>query len=191
MHVEVKDLNPTLRAALDSVAYGAKDIRVEAANRVDSYSEGNAGSRGFVIVVNLDTGERKRITGSWGGGNMFTSSLVDTGSEFVELPANGAIIKGTTGYPRTFATIYAHPNAIGQFLPSGADDRDELSAEELQALYCFVSIKGGAYRREELQRRNVADATVDDLVSRGYLKRSKNGATAVTTAGKNASTVRY
>jgi hypothetical protein len=128
-----------------------------------------------VIAVNLDTGERKSMIGSWGGGNMFTSTLVDAGSEMAELPANGAVIKGTMGYPRTYATIYAHPNALGRFLPAGEDDRDELTAEELQALYCFVCIKGGEYRREELRRRSVSDSTVDGLVSRGYLKRNRAG----------------
>jgi hypothetical protein len=191
MFVETKELVPALRAALESVRYGAKDIRLEAAERIDSYSEGNAGTRGFVIAVNLDTGERKSMIGSWGGGNMFTSTLVDAGSEMAELPANGAVIKGTMGYPRTYAAIYAHPNALGRFLPAGEDDRDELTAEELQALYCFVCIKGGEYRREELRRRSVSDSTVDGLVSRGYLKRNRAGATSVTTAGKNASTVRY
>jgi hypothetical protein len=111
MFVETKELVPALRAALESVRYGAKDIRLEAAERIDSYSEGNAGTRGFVIAVNLDTGERKSMIGSWGGGNMFTSTLVDAGSEMAELPANGAVIKGTMGYPRTYATIYAHPKA--------------------------------------------------------------------------------
>jgi hypothetical protein len=191
MYVETKQLIPALRDALESVGYGAKDVRLEAAEKVDSYSEGGTGSRGFLIAINLDTGERKRMTGSWGGGNMFTSSLVDTGSESVPLPPNGAVIKGTTGYPRTFATIYAHPSAIGQFLPAGANDRDELTPEELQALYCFDCIKGGEYRREELRRRDVSDSTVEGLVSRGYLKRNKAGATSITTAGKNASTVRY
>jgi hypothetical protein len=191
MYVQTKELLPALQDALKSVRYGAKDIRLEPAEKVDSYSEGDRGSRGFLIVLNLDTGERKHMRGSWGGGNMFVSSLVDSGSEMAELPINGAVIKGTMGYPRTFATIYAHPSAIGRFLPAGADDRDELTQEELQALYCFVAIKGGEYRRDELRRREVNDATVDSLVSRGFLKRNKAGATSVTTAGKNASTVRY
>lgn len=191
MYVQTKELLPALQDALKSVRYGAKDIRLEAADKVDSYSEGDRGSRGFLIALNLDTGERKSMRGSWGGGNMFTSTLVDSGSEMAELPVNGAVIKGTMGYPRTFATIYAHPNAIGRFLPAGADDRDELSAEELQALYCFACLKGGEGRRDELRRRNVSDSTVDSLVSRGYLKRNRSGATSVTTAGKNASTVRY
>jgi hypothetical protein len=38
MFVETKELVPALRAALESVRYGAKDIRLEAAERVDSYS---------------------------------------------------------------------------------------------------------------------------------------------------------
>jgi hypothetical protein len=189
MHVQVKELIPALRDALASVRYGGADVRVEAAERVDSYSEGGTGSRGFCIVVNLDTGARERIVGSWGGGNMFVRSLVDSGSERVELPPNGALVKGTMGYPRTFATIYAHPAAVGRFLPSG--EEEELSAEEQNAMFCFVGLKGGAYRREELSRRRVSDSTVESLISRGYLKRNRAGATQATTKGKNAPRVRY
>lgn len=189
MYVEVKELLPAIRDALASVRYGASDVKVIAAHDVEATSEGNAGSRGFAIVVNLDTGARKSMVGSWGGGNMFTSSPVDDGSERVTLPENGAVIKGTMGYPRTFATVYAHPNAIGRFLPSG--DEPELSHEAQQALYCFGSIKGGAYRRDEMRRRNVSESTVDQLVENGYLKRNRAGATAITTKGKNARTIRY
>jgi hypothetical protein len=94
------------------------------------------------------------------------------------------VIKGSMGYPRTFATIYAHPNTIGRFLPSGAEE--ELTREEEQAIYCFAALKGGEYRRDEMRRRGVSTATVDALVERGYLKRNRAGATAITTKGKNA-----
>jgi hypothetical protein len=71
-------------------------------------------------------------------------------------------------------------------LPSGAPEADQLSPEDHQALYCFAAIKGGHYRREEMQRRGVSEATVGSLILRGYLKRARNGATAITTQGKNA-----
>lgn len=187
-HVEVTSLSPHVRKALDSVSYGARDIPLIAAESVDSYSEGDRGSRGFVLILNLDTGAYKRVTGQWGGGNMFTRSPVDEGGERIPIPPNGAVIKGSMGYPRTFARIYAHPEAHGRFLPSG--ETETLSPEEAQCVYCFCAIKGGEYRRDEMRRRGVTPATVDSLVERGYLKRSKNGATAITTKGKNARTVR-
>jgi hypothetical protein len=187
MHVIVKELTPIIQKALKSVRYGAQDIRVEPAEQVSAYSEGSRGQKGFVLVLNLDTGQQKIITGSWGGGNMFTNTLVDDGSEDVQLPVNGVVIKGQIGYPRTFATLYCHPEMFPKLLPSG--DEEVLTEAEQQALYCFAAIKGGKYREDELRRRNVAYGTVDLLVERGYLKRNRAGATQITTKGKNARTV--
>lgn len=185
MHVAISDLSPHLRSALKSVGYGAQDIRVEAAYSVEVSEAGGAGQRGFCFAVNLDTGARAGGYGSWGGANIFNpTNAVDLSPDKFEIPVNGAVIKGTTGYPRTFCTIYAHPDAMGKFLPSG--EEETLSYEEGNALYCFTAIKGGAYRRDELARRNVSAATIDGLVERGYLKRNRAGACQVTTKGKNA-----
>jgi hypothetical protein len=186
MHVEVKDLAPAVRDALERVRYGERDIQIVAAERVETFVAGGDGMRGFVVAVNLDTGERKGFAGSWGGSNPWSDSPVDSDAA-IELPLNGAVIKGTTGYPRTFATVYAHPNTVGRFLPSG--EEEQLGEEEQNAIYCFAAIKGGEYRREELERRNVSAATVDSLVERGYLKRNRAGATQITTQGKNARTL--
>ena len=188
MHTPITDLSPAIREALKSVDYHAADISVEAGETA-APSWGDRGSRGFVVIINLTTGERRSVVGAWGGPNMFTSSPVD-GRDVVELPPNGAAIVGTMGHPRTFARIIAHPQAFGNLLPS-AEDAEELTHEEQQAIYCFAAIKGGEYRRDELRRRKVSPATVDSLVERGYLKRNRAGATQITTQGKNARTVRY
>lgn len=191
MHVDIKELSPHLRAALESVGYGARDVEVIPATLVDPTVGGGAGMRGFCTIVNLDTGRRQTVNGSWGGANMFAHSPVDRTDERIELPENGAVIKGTRGYPRTFAKVYAHPRAAGGMaLPSGAPEDDQLTPEDQQALYCFAAIKGGHYRREEMQRRGVSEATVGSLILRGYLKRARNGATAITTKGKNARNTR-
>jgi hypothetical protein len=189
MHVEVKDLTPAIRKALEGVRYGARDIEVLPAETFTPYSEGGRGQRGFTLVLNLETGESKTVRGSWGGSNMFVQSPVDHSTEALPLPQTGVVIKGTTGHPRTFATIYAHPAAVGRFLPSGDDE--VLTDEEQQAIYCFAGIKGGEYRRQELIRRRVSPGTVDSLVERGYLKRNRAGATQITTKGKNARTIRH
>jgi hypothetical protein len=120
---------------------------------------------------------------------MFTANPIDSSPEQLAIPPNGCVIKGTTGYPRTFAWIYAHPQAMGRYLASGAPD-EELTDGEQQAIYCFAAIKGGEYRRDEMRRRGVTTATVDGLVQRGYLKRNRAGATAITTKGKNARAIR-
>lgn len=187
MHVDIKELSPALRDALAAVGYGARDVEVVPAQTVDPTVGGGAGMRGFCTIVNLDTGARRTVNGSWGGSNPLAHSPVDGTAERIELPENGAVVKGTRGYPRTFATIYAHPSAAGGMaLPSGAPADDQLSDEDHQALYCFAAIKGGHYRRDEMQRRGVSEATVGSLILRGYLKRNRGGATAITTQGKNA-----
>lgn len=188
MHHLVKELSPHVIAALKGIGYGCADIEIEPTSTVSSYSGGNDGQRGFVIIVNLDTGARDGKVGSWGGNGLGGTSPVDVDAP-IEIPANGVVIKGQTGYPRTFARIYAHPDAFGRMLPSG-EPAEALTPAEDQAIYCFAAIKGGEYRREEMARRNVSADTVDGLVSRGYLKRSKNGATQITTKGRNARTVR-
>jgi hypothetical protein len=190
MHVEVKTLVPAVQSALKSVRYGGRDIQVITADKVSPLVAGGDGQRGFVTIINLDTGKSESRRGSWGGANMFNpDNAVDLDREQFTIPANGVVIKGTTGYPRTFATLYT--TATGNLLPAGTDDTEVLTDEELQALYCHYSIKGGQYRRDELSRRHVMASTVDSLVDRGYLKRNRAGAVSITTKGKNASTIRH
>jgi hypothetical protein len=187
MYATVKELREPLRAALAAVGYGGRDVELVPATTVDPTVGGGDGMRGFVTVVNLDTGVRQTVNGSWGGSNPFSHSPVDQTTERIELPPNGAVVKGTRGYPRTFATVYAHPSAVGaNLLPSGAPADDVLTDADQQALYCFAAIKGGEYRRDEMRRRGVTEEQVNSLVLRGYLKRNKAGATQITTKGKNA-----
>jgi hypothetical protein len=184
MYHETKDLSPALRSALKALGYARRDVEVVVAEEVSSLAPSGEGIQGFVCFVNLDTGAREVVRGSWGGANIFASSLVDR-DEKVSLPPNGAAIVGTSGYGGTWARVYAHPAAFGAMIGSG-EGQEELSAIEQKALYCFVALKGGEYRREELRRRKVSGEVVDSLVERGYLKRSKAGAVQVTTKGKNA-----
>jgi hypothetical protein len=182
-YIAVKELSPALREALGLVGYGRADIEMEAATAVDIGNGGGAGLRAFAIVVNLDTGARVVSRGSWGGPNPFTTNPVDAGFT-VDVPANGAVVRGSYGYGPTYARIYAHPDAFGHLLPP--TEEDVLSDLERSALYCFAAIKGGEYRRQELRQRRVPDTVVDGLVERGYLKRNRAGATQITTKGRNA-----
>lgn len=193
MHVEVKELSEAVRKALDSVSYGARDIEVIPSYSVSGQVAGGAGMRGFVLIINLDTGKFEVVNGSWGGDNILSNSPVDSSNEDIPIPPNGAVIRGTRGHPRTFARIYAHPNATGSYLlPEGNATAPELLSEvEQQAIYCFAAIKGGEYRRDEMRRRNVTTETVDSLVERGYLKRNRAGSVQITTKGKNARTIRH
>jgi hypothetical protein len=190
MYVEVKSLTPAVQSALKAVSYGSRDIQVITTDKVSPSVAGGDGQRGFVIVINLTTGKREHVTGSWGGANMFNpTNVVDLDTGQYVIPTDGVVIKGTTGYPRTFATLYT--TATGNLLPAATGDVETLTDVELQALYCHKSIKGGQYRREEMTRRGVGPSTVDSLVDRGYLKRNRAGAVSITTKGKNASTLRH
>lgn len=169
--------------------YRRADVRVEAVTTLDPTVAGGDGMRGFVTIVNLATGASETRRGSWGGDNPWSRSPVDRAESFT-LPPDCAVVKGTTGHGGTFATVYARPEDVGRFLPPAPEDADTLTDADQQAIYCFAAIKGGEYRRDEMRRRGVTEATVDSLVERGYLKRNRAGATQITTKGKNARTIR-
>lgn len=189
MHVEVKDLVPAIQKALASVKYGARDISVEAKDEVALATGGASdGSRGFVTIVNLETGKFHTEVGDWGGRGL-GRRMSDWTDDRLTLADNMVVVHGQMGYPRTYAHIYANGNVIGRFLPSG--DEETLTDQEQQAIYCHAAVKGGQYRRDEMSRRGVRPETVDSLVERGYLKRNRAGAVQITTKGKNARTIRY
>lgn len=188
-YAAVKDLAPHVRRALDSVGYGAADVPIVPAEHVDSGVAGGAGMRGFVLILNTDTGRYETVNGSWGGATIADPRNPVDRDELIPVPTNGVVIKGTRGYPRTFATIYAHPQTMGRFLPSG--EAETLTEAEQAAIYCHAAIRGGEYRRDELRRRGVEQPTIDSLVERGYLKRNRAGAVQITTRGKNARTIRH
>jgi hypothetical protein len=182
MHIQVKELHPSIQAALKGRRCGKKDIEVIPASEVEANSSSwSDGYRGFLIGINLDTGEQVGRYGSWGGANPWEHREVDLTTQKLPVPINGCFVKGSTG-PKTFARVYVNPTWMAQMLPAV----DETTDEEQQALYCFTSIKGGQYRKDELRRRKVRTETVESLVERGYLVRNKAGSIQATTKGKNA-----
>jgi hypothetical protein len=181
IHVAVKSLPMALQRALDSVAYGRKDIALNGRETVRISDSGGAGKRCFAIIVNMGTGELKTLWGSWGGPNMFNrDNAVDLDGRSHAIPPNGAVIRGHIG-GTVDAEVYVRPDALAPMLPAIPTATDE----ELAALYCYSAIKSGPYRQDELRRRNVTQATVDACVSKGWLKRASNGATSITTEGRN------
>jgi hypothetical protein len=136
-------------------------------------------------------------------------NAVDLNRQDYPLPPHGCAIKGSMGYPRTFATIYVHPDHLQAFLPAG-DQKPELSQDEKQVLSAYRGLTS-AGRKDEFNRwdmdarwggsdwryhadrypfrpmrlSEVAEAT-DSLVEKGLLARNKAGAISVTLAGKNA-----
>jgi hypothetical protein len=181
MHVTVKSLPPIVRRALESVGYAHTDIAIEARERVWLADAGSAGQRAFAVILDLATGQALRLNGSWGGPNMFRDTVVDSDDRERVLTPGLMVIKGSEGN-RTYATIYVHPENMAPLLPSSPtiDDRDA------RVLACYRGLKSGPYRKEALARLNCTDADIARLVAAGLLKQSSNGATQITTAGKNA-----
>jgi hypothetical protein len=186
--IEVKRLSPAIRSALASVKYGARDISVVPATEVSLTVSGGAGQRGFATLVDMVTGRHETMMGSWGGANMFTPrNRVDLDTTKRTLPPGTVLIKGEEGYPRTFATIYAHPDLLQSL--SLAAPAAPLSDVEGKVLNIYGGIKSG-YRQDELRRKDIspqaAAAAVRSLIAAGYLAQNKSGAVSITTAGKNA-----
>jgi hypothetical protein len=178
MFIEVSTLPDSLRSALSSVDYHTKDIRIEAKEKVSLFDAGGAGRRGFVIIVDLATERCERHDGSWGGANPYCpNNQVDLDTKEYVLPEGCAVIHGAIGYPRTFANITLHPRNIIPSLEKGSN----LSEEKKRILSYFRCLTS-AGRKEYLRGKEVI---LDELVSLGYLKRAKNGAMSITTAGKN------
>ncbi len=191
VHVPTKCLPPHLAAALSAVGYARPDIRVLSARTVETGSTGQSGRRSFGVLVSLASGARTGHYGSWGGPSLHGRGLIDGGG-VVTLASDEAYIAGSSGYGPTYAVVHVHPDVYGELCAGGVSaDVDELTDAEHHAIYCFAAIKGGQYRRDELRRRRVPDSTVDALVERGYLKRARNGATSITTKGKNARRIQH
>jgi len=198
VYVQVKTLPQALQNALKAHGYGRADIAVDAAETFTAFVAGGQGQKGFCTLVNLATGETETHWGSWGGSNMFSpGNAVDNDQRDSALPPNFAVIKGSEGNS-TYATITVNPSSLAPLLPVAAEG---ISDTDKKILVCYKSLKSGQYRNEALlkvfsdapswkpadPKHSAALASaLDSLVSRGLLKRSSNGATQITTEGKNA-----
>jgi hypothetical protein len=175
----VKDLPDSLIRALESVSYKRKDIHVTVKDTESISVSGGSGYRGFCVIVDLSTGQRETLIGSWGGANMFSpENRVDMDTQSRVLGNNVVVIKGSTGGDRpVYATItIGHKNVV-PMLPIV-----ELALKDRQILYCF-SLKAG-YRKQELESIHAEESEIESLITRGYLKKDGRGI-IVTIAGKN------
>ena len=176
MYIATKELPSVLRSVLSSISYGSRDISVITKEKVSLIDMGGAGRRAFSIIVCLATGETKEYFGSWGGANMFNpNNQVDLDDKEYVIPEGFAVIQGSES-DQVFAKIILNPRNIVPWLPAASDTSDDEQAMLAQ----FRGLKP-AYRQTRGK-----EAMIDSLVARGYLKRSKNGATQITTLGKNA-----
>lgn len=184
MYAQVKELPECLQSALASVGYGRKDIKVDIAEEASLFVGGGNGYRGFAIVVDLSTGARQTLWGSWGGSNAFTpNNRVDSDSKSRVLGPNVAVIKGSEGGGKpVYATLTIGPaNVVKGLLTAPPTD---LTPNERATLYAFCHYKS-SYRREAMERARIPVNTIDALIVKGLLVRKGNGVQA-TIEGKNA-----
>ena len=182
MYVKTNQLPQVVRAQLQSRGYNRHDIGIVAREKYSLHGGGGDGMRDYTDVIDLATGSVDTNTGSWGGANIFNpSNKVDLDDSQFDLPVTSMVIKGHEGY-KPYATVYMHPNIIGQFASNSVD----ITAEEKEVLEVFASYKP-AYRQECLQRKkfNVA-TTVESLISKKLVKRNAVGSLSLTTEGRNA-----
>jgi hypothetical protein len=176
MYIKTKELPQSIQSCLHSIGYGKADIAIEAKETVNISSCAGDGSRSYYAIVALDGSITPEIHyGSWGGGNPFEAKRVDVDDTNYPMKPECAVITGETGGRGTFARITLHPNNIAAMLPPKADITDEQKG----ILKSYATLKP-AYRPK------YSSEEIDELVVKGLLKRSKNGATQITTDGKNA-----
>jgi len=187
--VKVNELPKSLQSALSSNGYHKPDIEV-IAKETTSLNPGTAfeGNRGFTCAVNLESGHSgyyQSLQGSWGGANSFEHTI-DHDDTQMPIESNMALIKGENGGRGSFARIYVAPGTLAKFLPA---PKAELTEAQGVVLHCLKAYKS-SYRRDEARRYGVKagtwDATLVELAGLGYAKISKNGASQITTEGKNA-----
>lgn len=184
MYVKVRDLPSVLQNALASVGYRRADVSIEARETTSLMAHSNDGYRASVLVLNMSTGAQESRRGSWGGANMFNPrNAVDLDDSQHTIPANGAVIHWSEGGSKPVsARIEVSPSTFAPMLPA----LPTLSTDEWNVLHCFATLKSGPYRTEEFRRRKVTPEMIGDCIARGYLKRTKSGATSLTTEGRNA-----
>jgi len=178
--VSVKELPKPLQKALKEMGYKRRDISVEPKDKAHMQHLAGEGRRSVTAVVNLATGKYEVGRGAWGGPSPNDPRGVDLDQGVHAIPPNGAVIIGIEGgrHPMS-AWIYVHPHSIAPILPGGADTTER--QRSILGLWGYTS----SYRKEEMRYMGVTEKEIDELVRMGMLKKSKSGATSITTKGKN------
>jgi len=181
MYIFVNDLPPIVQQTLRRFSYFRKDISITPKESVSIRSSGGAGQRDYTAIIQVGSNEVETHTGSWGGANIFNpDNEVDLGEKAIKIEPHIMVIKGSEG-GHAYANIYAHSSIVKLY----ACDIESVSEQEKSVLKAYKELKSGPYRTEALNRVPNHRIIVSDLVNRGMLKQSKNGATQITTKGKN------
>ncbi len=170
MYIDVKDLPATLQVALRALGYGRSNINVSAS---DTYcmaaSGGGTGLRAFVCAVDLATGKRETVFGSWGGSNMFNpTNAVDLDREQRPLPPNFAVIHGTEG-EMVRATVNVNPATLNPLLPK---QTEEMSHLDRAVLSMYAGLNSGG-RKNQIERWVLDARQYAGILSDGSRSREK------------------
>lgn len=201
MFYNVQDLPQSLQNALKRRSYSKKDIEVKTSETFNTRGYGvSEGRYGFCDLVNLDNGDVLSNNGSWGGPNMFTTTLVDNHHESKELMLNCAVINGSSGgghssiNGKTLAIITLHPKNMNPKLLSHVIT-DKLDERVMKALLGIKSLTSAGrkeyYYRNKLGQYNAQNPLVLQLYQEGYVKINRAGSITITTKGKNIVGNRY
>jgi hypothetical protein len=183
MYTKLTDLPETIQSALNKLGYYKADISIDVSESVSPFVGSGDGLRGFCVILDIITGESDIKTGSWGGSNMWSpNNVVDCDTQSYKIPANVAVIKGTTGRDRVYATITLSPENVIKALPIKVELDPRL--KWILAGYKSLTSQG---RKNEYSRYNDTPSIEDlkKLVEMGFLKMNKAGICQITTEGKN------
>jgi len=211
MYAQVKDLPSSLQTVLSSIGYGRADIQILPRESYNLARGSADGCRAFIVAVNLTTGERQITRGSWGGANIYNpQNNVDLDDTERPLPPGFAIVDGSEGGGRpVYASIAVNPVTLAPMLPAPATELTDIERRVLawhkgltsagrkdEAVRFAVSRAEGYGRFKDLPRvpriQTMAEieAAKASLTAKGLIKTAKNGATTITTEGKNLADTR-
>lgn len=183
MYCELKELPESLQSALASAGIHRTTVRVEASEAYCQQTPSGDGQRGFTMVVNLATGAREAIVGSWGGANMFNrDNPADLDGAERPMREGFAVIQGVTGY-KPGASIYLHPANFAPMLPAKAEMTDRLRM--LVTVFASLNSAGRKHYFERHADQKPTEAELTALVSLGMITRNRSGAITVTAQGRN------
>jgi hypothetical protein len=166
MYTKLTDLPETIQSALSKLGYHKADIQIEVSESVSPFIGGGDGYRGFCVILDIITGQSDTKMGSWGGSNAFSpNNQVDADTESYKIPNNVAVIKGSHGTDRVFATIYLSPENVIKALPI----KVELDQRLKWILYGYKGLTSSG-RKNEYSRYKDTPSVEDlkKLVDLGY-----------------------
>lgn len=183
-YISTATLPSHIQSILKEIDYRGKDINLEAKVDISVLGCANDGCRAFYATFSLSEGKHKVVYGSYGGANMFERHQPDHDDSMHTIPEGFGCLKGQTGHKGSFATLYVNPANVARMLP----EIPEITDREKYLLACFRGLTSNGRAREwtDNPHKKPTEVELTALSSKGWLKISKNGATSITTEGKNA-----